>query len=72
MHQLGLSLGVRIVRGVHRVSCRTARRLGRRTPVQGLRGRRGLLLARDGRGPWIDLYERRDGRVLVGTVRAGR
>jgi hypothetical protein len=72
VHQLGLRLGVRIVRGVHRVSCRTARRLGRRTPVQGLPGWRAYLWRATGRGPWFDLYERRDGRVLVGTERVGR
>jgi hypothetical protein len=68
VHQLGRPLGVRVARGADRVSCRVARRLGRRTPVQRTAGWNSYLWEATGRGPWIDLYERHGGSALVGTI----
>jgi hypothetical protein len=70
VRQLGRPLGVRVIRG--RVSCRIARRLARRTPVEPTRGWKAYFWRATGRLPWFDLYQRRDRRALVGTTRMPR
>jgi hypothetical protein len=63
-------LRVYVVRGRSRVLCRGARALVRRPPLRLRGGWRSYDWRRVKRSSWQWVYRRRDGRAVVGTVRA--
>lgn len=66
----GRRLEVVVVRGARRILCARVRRLVRARALAGIAGWRYYDWARSGRRPWSAVYVRRDGRVVVATLRA--
>jgi hypothetical protein len=68
IHRGGRTLRVHVAHGRDRITCRRARQIARRPPVQGVSGWRAYDWRDAKPGPWQDIYARGDRKVIVGTV----
>lgn len=68
--RFGYSFRVYVTKGRRLVSCRGARGLVRKPPLNPIRGWRYYDWTKGGNrnGPWTDVYERRDHRAVVGAI----
>lgn len=70
LHRFGKLLAVHVLRGARKMTCRRARALARRPPLQTIANWSVYDRPGTGRPPWVDVYARADGEVLVGLVPA--
>ena len=69
LHRFERPLAVYVLRGARKLLCRRARDLARLPPLQPIPN--WLVYDHLGSGPWVDVYARADGEVLIGVKPAG-
>jgi hypothetical protein len=70
VHRSGRALAVYVIRGRRRILCKRAREILRASQPRAVGGWRWFDWAVVGKRPWIDVYERPSGKVLVASTAA--
>jgi hypothetical protein len=70
LHRFRRALGVFVLRGRRRMTCDRARELARHPPLRTISNWAVYDRPGTGRPPWVDVYARADGQVLVGLLAA--
>jgi hypothetical protein len=66
--RFGSSFRVYIVKGKRRISCKKARAIVAKEPVDGNKRYQYFDWTKGGNGPWSDVYYRHDHKVIVGAI----
>ena len=64
----GASFRVFITKGKGRISCKRARKIVAHKPPTEVRGWQYFDWTKGGNGPWSDVYNRNDRRVVIGAI----
>ena len=66
--RFGSSFRVFVVKGKGRLSCKRARKLVAKPPLDGIPHYQYFDWTKGGNGPWSDVYYRHDHKVIVGAI----
>jgi hypothetical protein len=64
----GASFRVYVTKGKSRISCKRARRIVAHKPPTEVRGWQYFDWTKGGNGPWSDVYNRNDRKVVIGAI----
>ena len=66
--RFGATFKVFLVKGKSRISCKRARRIVAHKPPTEVRGWQYFDWTKGGDGPWSDVYNRNDRKVVIGAI----